>query len=98
MKLTVLSNAIKHNDCVIHRKSDECQQSRDHGQANFPLKDREETERYKHVVKYSDDCCSTIRPLKPHCDVQEDSNQGRQRYSNCLVAEFHAGHFTDSIS
>ena len=86
MQLAILPDTIEHDDRVVDRKSDECQQRRDHVKTDLDLEDRKETERDKHVVKHRDHRRSAVGPLKSERDIDQDSDERSERYGDRFVS------------
>ena len=87
MQCQILTNTVKDNDRVVYRETDEGQQRCEHGKADFPLKQREESQCDQNVVKHCDDGTSGISPIVPKGDEQQDANKSEQCSNNSLIPQ-----------
>src|SRR5213594_2307969 len=98
MQAAVLANAVKHNDRVIHRESDEGEKRRNHSKTDFPLKNGKESQRHEDIMEHGDNSRRTIGPFKSQSDVDKNSNEGGESYRDGLVSELGSGDRADGIS
>ena len=82
--MTVFTDTVKYNNCIIHRESDDSQNRGNEVLVNFQrewyyiLEERKYGQRYEHVVQQTDNGTERVSPVaESQKDIRDDCKNGK---------------------
>jgi len=82
----VFPDAVKDDDSIVHRVTNQGKQSCDDRQRNFKSKNLEETQGNQDVVKYRQNRRRSVNPLEPEGNIYQHARQSIEGNSDGLIA------------